>query len=93
MEKFSKSLKLSEWNAIERKTGIGMSEVGQAGSPEAEFTAALVWIGQKRLGKTYSFDDACDLTLDEAGALLTETLDALNYTDDTEDADPKASKQ
>lgn len=87
VQKFAKDLKLREWAEIERRTGMGMSELGQAGAGEAEFQACLLLVAKKRAGTAYRFEDAENLTLEECAEELIKVLGAIGFEDDPEDED------
>lgn len=84
-EKFFKSLKLREWGMIETKTGMGMVELTEGNAPAAVLTACLVTVAKRRLGAGFSFEDAEEMDLEEAGKALTEAVEALGFEDDPAD--------
>ena len=87
------SLKLKEWAEIERRTGLGMSELTQDGAPAALLTACMLTIAKKRLGPGFTFEMAEDMPLTDAGEEMQSAIEKLGFSDDEEELDPKAEKQ
>lgn len=79
-------LTLGEIDKIESLAGISISQLGEDDTPKGKMLAALAFVAKRReqmaAGQppAFSWNDALDLTIDEANALV-------GLGDDEEDAD------
>lgn len=68
-----KTLTLGEVAAVENLAGISIAELGETATPMGKATAALAYVIKRRSEPEFKFEDALNLTIDEATAVIAGT--------------------
>lgn len=69
-------LTLGEIDKVESLAGVSISQLGEDGTPKGKMLAALAFVAKRReemgagLPPKFSWNDALELTIDEANALI-----------------------
>lgn len=83
------SLTMREIDELERLSGQGLSALNDDDKPKGKVLAAIAYTFRLREDKTYTWNQAQDLTLKEITA-ITAALGDLSVTDSAEDDAPEA---
>lgn len=70
------SLTLGEVSRVEELSGQSIALLGAGNAPMGKTLAALAYVFKRRSDLTYKFEDALNLTMDEANAILDLGADA-----------------
>lgn len=68
--KDASQLTLGEVAKVEEVAGVALSELGDDAKPKGMALAALVWVFKRREDRSFTLDDALDMTLADAEAYL-----------------------
>ena len=63
-------LTLGEVAAVENLSGVSIDSVAEAGTPKGKALAALVFVIKKRENPDFTFEDALNMDMEEALALI-----------------------
>lgn len=63
-------LTLGEVAAVEEKSGLAVTEIGEPGVPMAKFMAAVAWVFKRRTDPGFTFEQALDLPMSELDGVL-----------------------
>lgn len=64
------SLTLGEIAAVESLSGQSIDSLGNSDAPKGKTMAALAYVFKRRQDPTFKFDDALNLTMEQATAVL-----------------------
>lgn len=68
-------LTLGEIAAVENLAGVSIDSIGQDETPKGKAMAALVFITKKRDNPDFTFEDALNMDMDEALAIISDEED------------------
>lgn len=68
-------LTLGEIAAVENLAGVSIDAIGQDETPKGKAMAALVFVTKKRDNPDFTFDDALNMDMDEALAIISDEDD------------------
>jgi hypothetical protein len=82
------NLTLGEISLIEDLSGLAIASIADSDSPKGKALAALAMVAKRRSGEpTFTFNQACALTLQDANALLGVGAETSDEEADAEEKD------
>lgn len=63
-------LTLGEIAAVENLSGVAIDAITEAGTPKGKALAALAFVVKKRENPDFTFEDALNMSMDDAMALI-----------------------